>query len=320
MDLLRHMVAPLQGDVETLSAAACVCVAWRAAALEPCHWRLARLTFAPRAARHLTDGAFAALVRRIGASLERVNLTGCTGLTARGVAAALHDKKLTALAVRGVKNQQRGKKSDDVMARLKSRVHAPSGLDVRTQAACGHVHANGRACARLCGAQDVLCRDCGVVRCVPCTANAKTKRKPACRHLCDGCFHTDPDDMLVECGACGRVPNGFCDDCVRECYLCGDAFCKGCCFSGGALIKCAGPGCDYMYCVDCGMGFPECHICGKSYCEDCNADDDLLRMCDVCEEVHFCGDCEAAFTFEGDVVCSDCLEDEEGSSDFTDSD
>ena len=57
IDVLRVVFAPLACDVKTLSAAACVSVAWRDAALEHSLWGLTRLRFAPKAARKLTNQA-----------------------------------------------------------------------------------------------------------------------------------------------------------------------------------------------------------------------------------------------------------------------
>jgi hypothetical protein len=99
IDLLRRVFAPLAGDCETLSAAACMCRVWHAVALEPSLWRRACLSFAPKAARRLTDGALqrvnlASYSRRAamrlalpGASAQRARRARCAG--ARGVARLL---------------------------------------------------------------------------------------------------------------------------------------------------------------------------------------------------------------------------------------
>ena len=306
-DVLRSIFSLLDCDVRSLSSAACVCTSWRAAALDPCHWRLACLTFAPRAARHLTDGALAALVRRTGSSLEAINLAGCTAVTVAGVAAALQGKKLKTLAVRGVKSigpRQTKNKAAASIAKLRALVRRPTGLDFRATVSCS----NPKSCTRLCGPQDVLCSPCNVVRCAPCTASAKAKRLPPCSHLCDGCF-VSVDQLgyqLVACPVCGRVPNGFCRDCTRECSYCDAFFCEGCSLSGGALTKCAEPSCTTMYCDD-DRPAPQCDVCGANFCEDCFVES--LALCDFCEDTCYCHACVDPFLTGGSVMCAQCLED-----------
>ena len=314
-DMLRRIFTPHNGDVRTLSAAACVCKSWHVAALDPCHWRLTCLTLAPRAARRLTDGALAALARRAGDTLERVNLAGCINVTAAGVVAALQGKQLKTLAVRGMKvgARQTKKKADATVARLHTLVCRPTALDFRKNVSCGFTcaTANGetKSCKRLCGPQDVLCSMCDFVRCIHCTAWAKAKREPPCSHLCDGCFA--PHNELFKCAACGRVPNGFCGACMHECSYCDVAYCKGCSFSGGALTKCADPGCDNMYCED-DQQKAKCDVCEVTFCEDCT--NESMYVCDLCGNTYYCDDCVWQFIDEGDsVICVYCM------SDFSDS-
>jgi hypothetical protein len=83
-DVLLRVLTPLAGDVATLAAAACVASAWRDAARDRRLWRT--LCFAqPRVAARLNNARFATLVVRAGGALERVDLAGCCGVSARGV-------------------------------------------------------------------------------------------------------------------------------------------------------------------------------------------------------------------------------------------
>jgi hypothetical protein len=318
IDLLRRVFAPLAGDAETLSAAACVCVAWRAAALEPALWSRACLSFTPKAARRLTDVALAALVQRTGNALERVNVTACTRLTARGVADALRGRKLTTLAMRGVKSSRRDAK---VVPLLRALVRRPTGLDLRAHTVCGgRLLSNGGRCGRLCVPADALCTACDLTRCVHCTARHKSVRKPPCAHACDACFRAS--GPLTDCGACGRVPNGFCEGCTRSCDDCDAAFCAGCSFAGGALLKCDGPGCTAVFCEPCGLdeeSLLSCEGCSKRYCESCALDGEQMTFCEACDEVPFCTRCAFNYTNEvGGLICPNCKADE-SDSDYDDS-
>jgi hypothetical protein len=315
-DVMHRIFTPLDRDMRSLSAAACVCTSWRAAALDPSHWRLKCLTLAPRAARRLTDGALAALVRRTGDTLERVILVGCTYVSAAGVAAALKGKKLKTLAVRGVRvgARQPKAKANATFANLQALVCRPSGLDIRKGMSCGctYTNANGdtKSCLRLCGPQDVLCSTCDLVRCKLCTAAAKSKREPPCNHLCDGCFAPcNQHERLFACMACGRVPNGFCASCMITCDFCDDAdYCTTCSSSGGTLTKCAEPDCSTFYC-DADRPDPQCDACGKSFCKNCFVDS--LEMCSICGRKYYCDECMWSF-MDGDgdeVICADCMGD-----------
>jgi hypothetical protein len=310
IDVLRVVFAPLACDVKTLSAAACVSVAWRDAALEHSLWGLTRLRFAPKAARKLTNQALRALVQRTGSSLQRVNLAGCTQLNARGVATALHGMKLDTLALRGVKYLSN---SSVVMVKLQKLVRRPTCLDVSKSPTCGcTAPAHVRRCLRLCGPQDMLCETCSVVRCTQCFASAKKARNPPCRHLCDGCFRGN--HVLLECEACGRAPNGFCSECTTDCDTCSVVFCDDCRFGPGALLKCAGDECESAYCHACIFDKPDspllaCQGCSARFCESCSFEAGEMLFCERCDEPAFCSGCAETMTVDGELLCPDCAAD-----------
>jgi hypothetical protein len=321
-DVLRVVLTPLANDVASLCAAACVARAWRAAACDPRLWR--RLRFPPKAARQLTDAALAALVRRVGGELERVNLEGCVRVTARGAAEALAGKKLQALAVRGLRTGGSARGGGDALPLLSGLVRRDTGLDVHGGRAallcCAPLAAAGKAtkpCARLCGAADTLCDACGIVRCARCTQAAKAARVPPCDHLCDRCFGACDESDLVDCDACGRQRNGFCDDCTCVCDACASCtFCADCAFAGGALVRCDGAGCDELFCESC--AFDTLHLlttcaaatCGKVFCESCAFEAAEMRSCDACGATFCdgpCADARLSWDEDGDEeLCAAC--------------
>jgi hypothetical protein len=178
----------------------------------------------------------------------------------------------------------------------------------------------GKRCVRLVGPHDKLCAICDISRCKNCVELARFNRKPPCSHVCDACFHGD--GALSDCGACGRVPNGFCEACMRECIACEAAFCPGCCFAGGALLKCDGPGCDAVFCEPCGLdqgSMLECSnlVCPNRYCEGCAYDGEMMQHCEGCDE-QFCFDCAESFMNEdsGELLCPDCLGGSDDSNEY----
>lgn len=316
IDVLRIVFAPLACDVETLSAAACVSVAWRDAALEPTLWDLTRLSFSPRAARKLTNQALHELVLRAGNTLRRVNLVGCTQLHARDVAKTLRGMRFDTLAMRGVRFPS---DSTKIMLELQKLVRRPTCLDVSTSPTCGTLSEQGW-CPRLCGPQDMLCETCSVVRCVPCVESAKARRKPPCRHLCDICFFGS--DRLLECEVCGRVPNGVCAECMTACSRCDTVFCDNCSFGAGALISCDVVGCDLKFCHACifddtgdetGSPLAFCKSCNLCFCISCATDGEQMVWCERCDEPAFCISC-AESVDNGHIICPDCLSDSDDES------
>jgi hypothetical protein len=103
-DVLQDVFARLSGRVEVLCACACVCTAWRDAASDARLWRrLHRLR--ERAAERLTNARLAALVARAHGGLERLDVSGCTQLSAPGLAAALAPQtRLSWFAAVGCRN------------------------------------------------------------------------------------------------------------------------------------------------------------------------------------------------------------------------
>ena len=308
IDVLRIVFAPLACDVETLSAAACVSVAWRAAALDPTLWDLKRLSFSPRAARKLTNKALHELVLRAGNTLRHVNLVGCTQLHARDVAKTFRGMRLDSLAMRGVRYPS---DSSKILPELQKIVRRPTCLDVSTSPTCGTRSEQGW-CPRLCGPHDMVCDICSVVRCTQCVESAKARRKPPCRHLCDICFLGS--DMLLECEVCGRVPNGFCGRCMTECGRCDTVFCDDCCYGAGALISCDGGDCDAEFCHACifdhtgdetGSPMLFCKGCNLCFCVSCATDGEQMVWCERCDEPAFCIAC-AESVDDGHVLCPDC--------------
>ena len=305
IDVLRIVFAPLACDVETLSAAACVSVAWHAAALEPALWRLTRLSFSPRAARKLTNQALHELVLRTGSSLQRVNLVGCTQLHARDVAKTFRGMELDTLAMRGVRFPSN---SRIIISELQRVVRRLDCLDVSESPTCGTQSEQGW-CPRLCGPQDMLCDICSVARCTLCVESAKARRKPPCRHLCDICFRGS--DTLLECEVCGRVPNGFCPGCMIKCATCELVFCDDCCYGAGALLSCAGR-CGVAFCHACFFAagsLVTCRNwpCSRRTCTSCAADGERMAWCDRCDEPAYCLVC--AEMEDGEVVCPNCMSD-----------
>jgi hypothetical protein len=140
----------------------------------------------PLAAQRLTDAPLAALLARVGGALECVELVGRTGITARGVAAALRQctttTPLTQLAVRGVKSAP---EDGEVYALLRALVRERAGLDVDRHAACSALDEEGAPCARLCLPNEELCSICHIFHCAACMEKPKRAVCAPCVHECD---------------------------------------------------------------------------------------------------------------------------------------
>ncbi len=80
---------PLEGDVASLCAAACVSKAWNAAATRDARVWCRLVASSPDVATKLTDERLALLLGRSAGALERIDLTGCDQLTPGAIADAL---------------------------------------------------------------------------------------------------------------------------------------------------------------------------------------------------------------------------------------
>jgi hypothetical protein len=186
-DVLRLVLAQLDGDVSALCASACVSTQWRDVLLLPpaaALWRQLRVP--PRVAARLTDARLQTLVARARGALQRLDVSGCTQLTNAGLAAAvarqrnlahvaavgcdklsvegvvraLKGRKLTTLRVRGIETSQDfldldGRAAAMVapdLAQLRKRLRPPHDLDAT--AGCTFVTEeaeHGYADDELCG-------------------------------------------------------------------------------------------------------------------------------------------------------------------------
>ena len=101
-DVLAFILQPLQGDMASLCAAACIARAWRAAVASPNLWtRIGPLPLA--AAARLTDARLKQLVGRAQGGLRHLDLSDIAGsrLTSAGLAAALRRESLLSFAANG---------------------------------------------------------------------------------------------------------------------------------------------------------------------------------------------------------------------------
>jgi hypothetical protein len=259
--------------------------AWRAAAADPRLWR----TLALRDNGALTDAIFAALVQRAGGSgddddetlfFERIDVRGCARLTARGVVAALRDKRVAGeLLVRGVTCSdheapallQPAAADGAVLAALQRCLAAHLDVVALCRGVLDDEHDRSR-CARLCSVDDLVCDTCALHLCETC-AHAEHSFA-LCGHLCASCHNAD--DALDVCAMCAEDEE-----------TAAHAYC------GGCLV--------------------DCDDCDKTFCLEHGGNDDLLVKCDFCATRSYCAYCAEKYNrtrpreFFEDRMCSACF-------------
>jgi hypothetical protein len=295
--------------VAALCAVACVARAWRDAALHPALWRDFSTCLGDAAAR-LTDTRLAALVARAHGGLERLHLSGCTALTAFGVAAALRGHPpLAELRVRGVLlGAADDADTDDALEAaceaLRAAVRDPlAGLDVHKHIRCCDYAADGVEgaawCSRLCRGPTYAATDeeedassegdacpgcedyCECCFCPACAARATAAGVSPCQRVCGGCGSAHHRNKEYGVRDCRRCAADICDECQPE------RFCDGKCFYGGPL--CAA-------CTD--KTLRTCSACARNCCGDGDSDDN----CHMGSDASRCPGCDA-------LLCGGCCED-----------
>ena len=317
----------LTGDVESLCRAARVSHAWLDAAREPSLWRVLRFSEHPDLAHRLTDARLEWLVKRAGAALECLDLSGSCGdssVSLRGVLRALRAAPpLVQLCVRGVRYGPRSSRSVLRYEELRSLMRPVGGLLDAAETAeqrlalCEADGEDGAPCWRLCGAEDELCVECNLFHCSTCLLAARAERFPPCEHLCDTCLKPD-DDAFFHCERCeDDEVNGHCADCMTMCADCNKLLCDKCTFStSGGMTMCRAGSCDFqsydMFCDECifpaDLDHPRklsfCYGCEDMICDDC-MDLQTRSICAECDEI-FCRRCrDACLTAVGSGSDSD---------------
>jgi hypothetical protein len=288
-DVLNDVFARLSGHVEALCACACVCTAWRDAAADARLWRkLHRLR--AHAARRLTDARLAALVARARGELQRLDVSGCTRLSAPGLAAAVVPQNRLSwfaavgcanLSSRGIARALAGKRLTKLLVRGVS-----GGVNAQDVAAGDDSDADededeGETMARR-------QRDLALLRSLVATEDDLD--------ACSFCTITqgdedDEDEDVIVCGAlCGGPADRLCDVCDR--------------YSCAACINDVPP-------------YWRCEACGRRMCAACmdEAVAPVPQMCCFCRtfRCHNCAEARqcAAFTACGlacgALACSRCV-------------
>jgi hypothetical protein len=292
-EILGRILALRAGEVVTLCAAACVSRAWHDAAMQPRLWRNLR-NFERFPATHyqgpvilpLTDARLATLVQRASGALERLDVSQCELITARGVVAALRGEclegQLQELCVEGVIVISDAGADADVIAPLRTFLHEccffGGFLDVHEHLLCNADVGEPGAphiCARLC--KGALCEECDIVRCAWCHTPSRTHDfagTPPCEHICSDCGCFEYAEYLRPCERCKVSERLLCSDCTRGCYTCEARYCA-------------------KLCLDCNMTFCD-GGCSCMFCYGCAFDADLVATCSGCSTARFCDDCEAA--------------------------
>jgi hypothetical protein len=295
--LIDHILAPLAlyGEVAALCVALCINTSWRDVARQPSMWR--HLCNFQRTRKHwgtrtvaLTDERLALLVQRATAAdgthhLERLDVTGCRLVTARGVALALRglEGTLSQLHVAGILS---GEEDDDYVMPLLRECMQPGKtyyLDVQQHLLCNAPDVRGLGeppiCSRLCS--DTLCEECDIIRCAshhrPSPPYAHSfYGTPPCEHVCSDCGERPqfPHNMIA-CPACDdEDERRICEDCMSFCHACHEIWCQ---------KKCP----EMIACV----------ACGETFCEHCAFQLGHVKMCYLTGAE--CGDCYC------DGLCAD---------------
>jgi hypothetical protein len=304
LDALRRVLAPLAGDVATLCAAACVSRTWRDASRERALWAaLTQWGNCEAVARPvpLTDARLAEVVRRAGSGvggephLEQLDVTRCTLVTARGVAAALAgaglEGKLTLLHVANTISVEEDDVLDVLNTFLQSDLPQPATLDVTHLFLCdGTRDCDGRKvdCLRLC--VETRCDSCeDVWRCDHCYEAYERDfdgDEPLCEHMCADC---GKPGAYYECEGCEEDEHKpLCSECLVECANdCGFALCV---FHGSRhdthMVRCLQ--CNRHTCTDKCILWIEhplvwcvCALCDDRWCDDCVDHDGDRRLHDA---------------------------------------
>jgi hypothetical protein len=290
LDAVRRILAPCAGDVYTLCAAACVSRVWREAAESRILWTALDFAFPLRRSLryNVNDERLAELVKRAGTGvagephLERLDVTGCLLVSARGVVAALAGAnlqgKLTVLRVANTvceaaeceaaeADDSSSVEVEDVIDNLKTFVHAPAALDVDKQLLCEQReagrHGGSVECPRLC--VDFRCDDCEKPCCDFCFEDmTRGSEEPLCKHMCDDC---NSMGAWSGCIGCDEYQESFlCDDCVVLCDGCESPLCK--CHARENSLYCRSCPDPKHYCYGCESEakLVACALCEKQWC------------------------------------------------------